>query len=450
MNTASIAYRGAPVLGALALVLLSFPTRAEAHEDNLSYIFLDVTENSMGGRLEVPIPDLRTVVGLDLDGSDAEIEAEANAELTTISDYFDDHFAFEANGKDLDVTYTEAKMFFSEADEVDDNYMVLPFTVDVETPIPRNFDLTADLFAANIDGRQSWLILSNDWQTGVIDNGYDRLTVFSEGDKTQPVDLGDPNQFQNFTSSIKLGVQHIQTGPDHILFVLVLLLPSVLVFTKSWEPTKSFGSALWRILKIATMFTVAHSITFTLAGLEIIPLPSPRIVESIIALSIAAAAVHNIRPVVANREWLISFVFGLFHGLGFASLISGLDIEKSTQLVSLLGRNVGIEIGQSIVILLLFPALFLLRRTTYYQKFFVGFSIVLALLSIGWMIERSAEVDLGMNKIVDPIFAWPRVLLLVGVLSVIAAAVWYREKKSDALIPLDVDDSSSAPKTVSI
>ncbi|MDH3306420.1 MAG: HupE/UreJ family protein [Acidimicrobiia bacterium] len=122
-------------------------------------------------------------------------------------------------------------------------------------------------------------------------------------------------------------------------------------------------------MKIATFFTLAHSITFTLAGMGWLPTPPAKLVEATIAISIAAAALHTLRPLLPNREWTLSFVFGLFHGMGFASLVSDLDVSRSSQLISLLRRNVGIEIGQVVVILLFFPGLFLLRRTPFYQPF---------------------------------------------------------------------------------
>jgi len=155
---------------------------------------------------------------------------------------------------------------------------------------------------------------------------------------------------------MRLGVDHIRTGPDHILFVLVLLLPAVLVFNTIWRPAENFGASLWRITRVVSVFTVAHTITFSLAGLDILPLPLPlplppsKFVEAIIAISIAAAAIHNLRPIAQNKEWLIAFAFGLFHGMGFAGLVDGLEVSQSTKLLSLLGRNLGIEIGQTVVV----------------------------------------------------------------------------------------------------
>jgi hypothetical protein len=423
------------------LVLLVFTTgRASAHSGDQSYLYLDVSASSLSGRIEAPIVDLRTTLGLGLDGSDEAIVAELQANAETIHGYMEQHLALGTEQADWAITFDEIALFYSDLPEVDDNYVLLPFTADVSATVeengtvPRQFEVTFDPFFDEVEGRDALLLIGNDWEAGVIDNGHEVYASFDANNRSESVDLGDTGWVKNFVASGKLGINHIKTGPDHILFVLVLLLPSVLVFAGGWRPAPSFTAALWRVLKIVTMFTIAHSITFTMAGLGVLPLPSSRIVESIIAISIAAAALHNIRPIAPNREWLISFAFGLFHGMGFASLVSDLDVDKGTQMVSLLGRNVGIEIGQALVVLLLFPALFFLRRTRYYRPFFVVASVALAVISLGWMIERLFDTDLGIDGIVDPIVEWPRVLIYIAIATAAAFLLERRERAAGRLL----------------
>ncbi len=443
--------RLAALVGLLAVIIFGYAAAAAAHSGNQSYIYLDVTENSLSGRHELPYADLRPTLGLTLEGTDEEVLAEINANVDALYAYADEHFDIGADGQDWTIEYGEVEIFFSDAPEVDDNYIILPFEVDVgAASVPREFDVRFDLFFDEVDGRDALLLIGNDWQAGVIDNGSEDLATFDPDTRVRNIDLGDPSAFKNFTASVKLGVNHIKTGPDHILFVLVLLLPSVLVFRNGWKPTDRFASALWRVLKVVTMFTVAHSITFTLAGIGVLPLPSPRIVESIIALSIAAAALHNIRPLAANKEWLISFVFGLFHGMGFASLVSGLDVSRGTQLVSLLGRNVGIEIGQAVVVLILFPMLFLLRRSRIFNPLFVVVSLVLTVVALVWMVERLFETDLGINRFVDPVFVWPRVFFYIAGLTALAGLYFLNERKNDRLLPTLADDPAPERETVGV
>ena len=448
-RTAAVALAGVLALLTVAGLLATSASPASAHTGDQSYLYLDVTKDSLAGRVEAPIPDLREGLGLTLEGTDDEIVAELEANLDLLHQYFDDHLDLGADGTDWTITFEGAELFYSDLPEINDNYVLFPFTVNTagDGAVPRVFDVRFDPFFDEIEDRNALLLIGNDWEGGVIDNGDTVLLDYNDGRRVQEVDLGNTGWFKNLVASAKLGVNHIKTGPDHILFVLVLLLPSVLVFSAGWHPAASFSVALWRVLKIVTMFTVAHSITFTLAGLDILPLPSSKIIESIIAISIAAAALHNIRPIAANKEWLISFAFGLFHGMGFASLVSGLDVDRGTQLISLVGRNIGIEIGQAVVVLLLFPALFLLRRTRYYRPFLVGASVLLAVVSVGWMIERLFEVEIGVSDLVDPLVAWPQVLIYVAVLTAIAAALERTERNNDRLLPVgDAEGAADAER----
>lgn len=430
------------VAGAVALVIMACallwsgaPT-AGAHAGNQSYVYLDVTNSSLSGRVEFPFGDLRTVFGIDLDGmSRPEALAALTAKGDALRAYAAAHFSVGAGGTAFPTTFDGVELLEG-ASFVE--YVVLPFTSDLGgTSPPRVLDVRFDPFFDEIPGRDALLLIGNNWKAGVIDNPDEVLLKFDPGTRTQPVDLGEQAWWKSIAASIGLGLNHIRTGPDHILFVLVLLLPSVLMYRQgTWEPSGTFGGGLWRVLKIATMFTVAHSITFTLAGLDLLPLPPAKFVESVIAASIAAAALHNLRPVLPNKEWAIAFAFGLFHGLGFASLVSGLEVPKTTQLVSLLGRNVGIEIGQAIVILLTFPALHLARRTRLYRPAFLVGSTAMAAVAVGWMIERIAEVDLGINTIVDKIVGFPRSIAVAAVLIAIAAAIHWNEKRAGRLLPV--------------
>lgn len=436
----------ATLIGLLSVTLLT-ASPASAHTGTDSYLYLDVTPTALSGRVELPIGYAEETLQIELGESDAERTASIEANADALESYVAERLSIGQEGQDWAITYEDPFLFFSEDVEISADYIVVPFTAETggET-VNQELDIRFEPFFDEVDDAAALVLIANNWAAGKIENGTEHSAVFDSGNRSQLVDLGDKSVLKNVTESAKLGVRHIQTGPDHILFVLVLLLPSVLVFSSSWRPAPSFGSALWRVLKIVTMFTVAHSITFTLAGLDILPQPSPRIVESIIALSIAAAALHNLRPIVENREWLISFAFGLFHGMGFASLVSALDVSRSTQLISLLGRNLGIEVGQAIVVLLLFPGLFILRRTRFYKPFFVVVSLILTVVSLGWMVERLFELDLGVDIFVDPVFEWPRVLIFIGLFTAVAAGLYFLEKGKDELLPVDDQTLSTGLK----
>ena len=253
---------------------------------------------------------------------------------------------------------------------------------------------------------------------------------------------------------IELGAEHIRIGSDHILFIFALVLPSVLVFRRwhdddeaRWHPSARFGSSLWRVLKIVTMFTIAHSITLALGGLGVVELPS-RFVEAVIALSIAAAALHNLHPVFTDKEWVLAFGFGLFHGFGFAGLLSDLGLDRSNRIPSLLGFNIGVELGQAAIILMVFPILFILRRTRLYLPILRASSIALAVIAMAWAAERIFDYDTRVDRLVNPILRWPRSALLVLAGLVIATAIYAVERSRGRLRPTidpDVVDQTDPP-----
>ena len=447
---------GALLLGTLALMAALvgwFCPPAGAHTGDQSYVYLDTTEDALGGRVELPYADVRSVLGLSLEGSPEEVEAEIAANGDRLRRYASDHIRIGTDGRNWPLVFQGASPL--ESEEAWAEYVVLPFVADLGGAAPpRTLEVRFDPFFDEIEGRDALLLVGNDWNGGVIENAEEVLVAFDPDSRTQTVDLGSGSWWKNFTASTELGLDHIRTGPDHIFFVFVLLLPSVLLFLPrpeggpgagSWAPGRSFGQGLWRILKIATMFTLAHSITFTLAGLDLLPLPPSKFVESVIAASIAVAALHNLRPLAPNREWLIAFAFGLFHGLGFASLVSTLEVSRSTQLISLLGRNVGIEIGQAIVVLMAFPALYLLSRTRLYRPLFVLSSVGLAAVAVGWLIERLFEVDLGISGVVDKIVAWPRSLVLAVLAAVVAALLYWWEATKGRLLPVAGERTEAPP-----
>jgi hypothetical protein len=154
------------------------------------------------------------------------------------------------------------------------------------------------------------------------------------------------------------------------------------------------GTAIKQTFYIATAFTLAHSITLSLAALHIVAIPA-RIIESIIAFSIALAALNNLIPLFGKRQVLIAFVFGLVHGFGFANVLSSLPLEASARVMALLSFNVGIELGQLACIMLFMPLALLLRRQAFYRVWMLqGGSIIAGILALLWMIQRIFDLNL--------------------------------------------------------
>jgi HupE / UreJ protein len=176
-------------------------------------------------------------------------------------------------------------------------------------------------------------------------------------------------------SFLLLGIHHILIGYDHLLFLLALVL-------REWSVVS--------LLKIVTAFTLAHSMTLALAVLDIVTLPE-RLMEAVIALSIAFVAAENLVPRLAvSPRWVVSFVFGLVHGFGFSSALRALELPPDGLALSLLGFNVGVELGQAAVVLLALPLLTLLRRTRWEPRVVLASSIVILMVGLVLFVERAS------------------------------------------------------------
>jgi hypothetical protein len=163
---------------------------------------------------------------------------------------------------------------------------------------------------------------------------------------------------------------------------------------RGWAQVERFMPAFWDVFRVVTAFTVAHSITLSLAALAIISLPT-RLTETAIAFSVLLAALNNIWPVVHGRRWLVAFGFGLIHGFGFASVLTDLGLPQGALLLALVGFNLGVEAGQLLIVAVLVPLAYAVRRSGFYRRvIFVPGSAVIAAVALGWMIERGFDLKI--------------------------------------------------------
>jgi HupE / UreJ protein len=194
--------------------------------------------------------------------------------------------------------------------------------------------------------------------------------VFDAGHRE--LDAGAAGPLSSTGQFVQLGVKHILEGLDHVLFLVVLLLGA---------------SGFMSVLKLATAFTVAHSVTLGLAAVGLVNVPA-EVVEPLIALSIAYVAVENIVGGETRHRLAVVFGFGLLHGLGFASTLGFTDEVGGRLLASLFSFNVGIELGQALIVAVLFPALLLIRRLPGSSAAHAGAAAVAATFGFMWFFER--------------------------------------------------------------
>ncbi len=222
----------------------------------------------------------------------------------------------------------------------------------------------------------------------------------------------DPRWFQAAANFVKMGFFHILGGMDHLLFLLCLIIP----FRR-----------VWPLVPIVTAFTVAHSITLIGSAYNYAPnvLWFPPLIETLIATSVFYMALENIVVLRPGRRWIITFLFGLVHGFGFSfALQHTLQFAGSYLLTSLLSFNVGVELGQLLVLALLVPLLNILFRYVVAERLgTIILSVIVGHTAWHWMIERFDVLRQ---------FPWPTVTAaglasLLGwliVIVAIAAAAW--------------------------
>ncbi|MEM1122332.1 MAG: HupE/UreJ family protein, partial [Bacteroidota bacterium] len=301
------------------------PITTEAHSPDQSYLYLRIYKEAIGGRFEMSTKDMNTAFGLNL-SNPLSLET-IKPHLATIQNYLISRSSFEAGSDTYTVRFKAPTVLNLE--ETND-FVRFHFDLEGVEKVPDGLDIGYNVLFDKDPIHRGMLIIEHNWKAGIVNNEALVSNIYSPEKTQQYLSLKDASLWKGFVALVKLGVWHIWIGLDHILFILALILPSVVrrkkvdsalsVSTASWTPVDSFKDAFLYLLKIITFFTLAHSITLALASLNIINLPS-RFVESIIAISIALAAIHNITPIFKQKEWIIAFGFGLFHGFGFASVL---------------------------------------------------------------------------------------------------------------------------------
>ncbi len=357
----------------LALLLIAACACANAHISSNGFLTLSVTGSRVAGSLELATRDAELAVGLDTDGNGEVTWGEARSHEEELKSYVRSRLALMTCDISFGALQVNAR--------VDGNYLWLPFTAACAGAL-RQVSIDYRLLQ-DIDPSHRGLLTLRAWgdtRTGVLTPGHGRQTFA----------LDRPQPLRAFAEYLSIGVWHIWSGIDHLLFLLSLLLPAVLRRRDGqWEAAPIARPAFVNILKVVTAFTLAHSITLSLAAFDVVHLPS-RLTESVIAASIIVAALNNVFPRVTEGRWRIAFAFGLLHGFGFASVLAEMGLPPGARLVSLVAFNLGVEAGQLAVVLAVMPLAYSVRATTFYRHTVMRWgSSAIAALALFWLVQRA-------------------------------------------------------------
>jgi hypothetical protein len=366
----------------LGAALLLAAAGAQAHKLSDSYLTLRVGESSCSGRWDIALRDLDQELDLDRNGDGLLTWGEIKAQRAKIQDYAFSRLRVGADGADGRVIPTG----FAFEEHSDGMYAALQFKVEAFR-LSKRLEIDYRLFIDSDPSHRGLLRIEG--------AGLTQTAILGPDAPAREFEIAAPRPGRQFVAFVNEGVWHIWTGYDHILFLLALLLPAVLRRRDdTWEVVGDLKPAVVGVLKIVTAFTVAHSLTLSLAALGWVRLPS-RLVESAIAASVVLAAVNNLRPFFHGRGWMVAFAFGLIHGFGFAGALMDLGLNRGSLALALVGFNLGVETGQLAIVGVFLPLAFGLRRSWFYRRaVFLAGSTCVALIASAWMCERLLDLRL--------------------------------------------------------
>lgn len=350
---------------------------AQAHVASNGFLNINASGQALTGSVELAVRDVELAIGAD-ENRDGQITwGELRASAPRLTSYLEQQITLSRRGLACPMRFGVMRV----TTRVDGNYAWLPFTASC----PRNGELL-DIRYRVLDGvdpsHRGLLTLTAGAisQTAVL--GADAAPMTFSLDRAAP--------WRAFREYLAAGVWHIWSGFDHLLFLISLLLPAVLRRRNGrWEPIENAEPAFLNVLKVVTAFTIAHSLTLSLAAFDVVRLPS-RLTESVIAASIVVAALNNIFPLVTETRARIAFAFGLLHGFGFASVLADMGLPNGARLTSLVAFNLGIEAGQLAVVLLVMPIAYGLRKDVRYQRALLPWgSAAIVVLAAVWFVQRA-------------------------------------------------------------
>lgn len=367
----------------LAIALITCATSADAHLASDSYLRVEIAETgAISGQWDIALRDLDVAVGLDSDQDGNITWGELRANQQQVDAYAFGHLTLSQGDGPCRLTAT-GLMVDHHAGSA---YAVLPFSAACSGPgqLKLQYRLLFDIDPSH----RGLLTIANGQQV--------RSEVLTPDHADIPIDATQIGLSEQIAQFLRFGFDHILLGYDHLLFVSVLLVTAALRRPRgnNWMPIDGLGRVLSETIRTLSAFTLAHAIVLTPAVLGLVNVPG-RLVEPAVALTIILAGLDNIRPILPRLRWQVAFLFGLIHGLSFASALGPMRLPPLGTAIALGSFNIGVEIGQIALAVLLVPIAFISRHDAIYRQIVTPVASFAAMLLAGaWLLDRVLGLDL--------------------------------------------------------
>lgn len=377
----------------LLIVLSSFTlSDAFAHAKGENYVWINVENEFISGRFEIRREDLKTKLDIDVDAMGSSRLEGARATQSAVQEYLIENFLISDRTGELAIEFADAELFDGDNEFIQYPYLIQALPADNKITVKSTIFLTPELLSTDRLHR-SVIVVEYNRVAGTEYGEENVALVFGPGVTEREIDLANPPDVLVWRDFLKQGLLHIAIGLDHVIFIVLILLTVVLHRENGrWVGQPGFVAVFWKALKVITTFTVAHSVTLSLAALGLVSFNTTAI-EIIIALSILVLAIANLLPISTVHGLVLIFIFGLFHGLGFASVMGDLQFRTVLMERILVLFNVGVEIGQILIAIVVLPLLYLMRNHPGYRTYVViPVSVISAGVASYWIVQRAGLI----------------------------------------------------------
>ena len=368
----------------LILIILIWSGKAAAHSSSNSYLTIFAPNNQLALRADIHLRDVDLMFDLDSNRDGQVTWGETQMRSSELSAWLEQGLHLSQSGEKCSL----GKVDLQVSQLADGTYLSALWAPDCQR--------INDIANADFTLRYSLIFQQDSLHRGLLKVDLPNLqssALLSPERPDAQVNRSESSALLVFGKYIIEGVWHIWIGIDHIVFLISLLLlaplqPARLKITK-WPGAKTARPVLLDVFAVVTAFTIAHSITLCLTVMEWLTPPSD-LVEQAIALSVVLASLNNLLGVYSLKRWRLAFVFGLIHGFGFANVLLDLGLPIGALVAALGGFNLGVELGQLVIVLVFLPLAWFMRHTLFYRWVVAaGGSFVIALLGVYWLLVRS-------------------------------------------------------------